>query len=127
MLRLTSPTDFERVRRDGRSYAHPLVVLAACRAEPAQTASRLGVTAGRSVGSAVRRNRAKRLMREAARSLAPRIASGWDLVLIGRAPLLGCKMPEVREAVAQLLRRARLLSPAATPPEASAPANSAQR
>lgn len=126
MLRLTSPTDFERVRRDGRSYAHPLVVLVACRAEPAQTGSRLGITAGRAVGSAVRRNRAKRLMREAARALAPRIASGWDLILIGRAPLLGCKMPEVREAVAQLLRRARLLSVAETSTEADASAKSAQ-
>lgn len=112
MLRLKSATDFERVRRDGRSYAHPLIVLVACRGEGPETSpTRLGFTAGRSIGSAVRRNRAKRLLREAMRGLAPRVAPGWDLILIARAPIVGCKMPEVREAVAQLLRRARLFAP----------------
>lgn len=112
MLRLKSATDFERVRRDGRSYAHPLIVLVACRGEGPETSpTRLGFTAGRSIGSAVRRNRAKRLLREAMRGLAPRVAPGWDVILIARAPIVGCKMPEVREAVAQLLRRARLFAP----------------
>lgn len=112
MLRLRSTADFERVRRDGRSYAHPLLVLIASRgADPASV--RLGFAAGRSVGAAVRRNRAKRLLRAAARALAPRFQPGWDLVLIARAPIGGCKMPEVRDALAQLLRKAHVLGPSA--------------
>ncbi len=114
MLRLRSTAEFERVRRDGRSYAHPLLVLIACRAaapaDQARPSTRYGFTAGRSVGSAVRRNRAKRLLREAARALAPQVAPGWDLVLIARAPIGGCKMPEVQAALAQLFRRAHVLS-----------------
>lgn len=114
MLRLRSTTDFERVRRDGRSYAHPLVVLVACRQTPeAQTAARCGFTAGRAVGGAVRRNRAKRLMREAARALAGQLAPGWDLILIARAPLVTRSMSEVQDAVRQLLRKAHVLT---TPP-----------
>lgn len=118
MLRLTSATDFERVRRDGRSYAHPLIVLVACRAGSGEgavgdpTLVRFGFTAGRSVGSAVRRNRAKRLLRAAARALSAQITPGWDLVLIARAPIAGCKMHTVRDALAQLLRKARVLEPA---------------
>jgi ribonuclease P protein component len=114
ILRLQSTTDFERVRRDGRSYAHPLVVLVACRGEDATAGlpTRVGYTAGRSLGSAVRRNRAKRLMREAVRALAPRVAGGWDLVLIARAPIVGCKMPEVQGALFQLMKKAHLLESA---------------
>ena len=114
MLRLRSTADFERVRRDGRSYAHPLVVLIVCRAagDPPPV-SRVGYTAGRSVGSAVRRNRAKRLLRAAMGTLAGQLPAGWDLVLIARAPLSGCKMPQVRDTVAQLLRKAHVLNSSA--------------
>ncbi len=64
------------------------------------------------MGSAVQRNRAKRLLREAMRSLLPAIGPGWDLLLIARPPLLSCSMPEVREALLALLRRAELASDA---------------
>ncbi len=110
MLRLRSTTDFERVRRDGRSYAHPLVVLVAARSPEGRAAARVGVTAGRSVGTAVKRNRAKRLLREALRTLAAEIAPEWDLILIARAPIVECKMPEVRAVLAQLLQKAHVVT-----------------
>jgi ribonuclease P protein component len=119
LLRLKSATDLERVRRDGRSHAHPLVVLVACRRDPPElrpapgqpptTRPRFGFVAGRAVGGAVARNRAKRLLREAARAYEPTVMPGWDLLLIARAPLTGARLPEARAAVRQLLRRARLL------------------
>jgi ribonuclease P protein component len=120
LLRLKSAIDLERVRRDGRSHAHPLVVLVARRRDPpelpaapgrpASTRPRFGFVAGKSVGGAVDRNRAKRLLREAARSCEPGVAAGWDLLLIARAPLAAARLPETREAVGQLLRRARVLA-----------------
>ena len=42
---------------------------------------RVGVAAGRTVGNAVKRNRAKRLLRAAMQTLLPTLAHGWDLVL----------------------------------------------
>ena len=46
---------------------------------------RFGFTCSRKVGDAVRRNRAKRRLREVARLvLAPAARPGWDYVLIGR-------------------------------------------
>jgi ribonuclease P protein component len=120
LLRLKSATDIERVRRDGRSHAHPLVVLVARRREPpelpaapggqASARPRFAFVAGRGVGRAVDRNRAKRLLREAAQGCEPAVAPGWDLLLIARAPLAAAGLPEARAAVSQLLRRAHLLN-----------------
>jgi ribonuclease P protein component len=114
VLRLKSATEFERVRRDGRSHAHPLVVVVARRraaGELADPGPRVGFAAGRAVGKAVARNRAKRLLREAARALAAQLEPEWDLVLIARAPLAAARLPEARAAVSQVLRRAGALRP----------------
>ena len=47
---------------------------------------RVGYTCSRKLGGAVRRNRAKRRLREIARAVMPEAGRpGWDYVLIGRA------------------------------------------
>ena len=107
-FRLTRSTDFKRVRHDGKSYAHPLLVLIAT--ENQLPITRVGVAAGKSVGNAVKRNRAKRLVRAATRDLYPQIESGYDLVLIARSPIIQVKMPKVRTALQELLQRASLNS-----------------
>lgn len=108
--RLTKSTDFKRVRRTGKSYAHPLVILVASPND--RLISRFGVTAGRALGSAVHRNRAKRLLREALRSYLTAVAGGWDVVLIARPALIEAEWNDVCSAVANLLRRAGLLEEA---------------
>jgi ribonuclease P protein component len=105
-FRLTRSEDFKRVRRFGKSYAHPLLVLVVQASD--NPVLRVGVAAGRTVGTAVKRNRAKRLMREAIRTLIPTLRTGWDILLIARPPLVSCNVFEVREALLTLLRRAEL-------------------
>jgi hypothetical protein len=46
------------------------------------------------------------------RMLIPSVASGWDLILIARPPLVSSDLFEVREALLTLLRRAELIFPA---------------
>jgi ribonuclease P protein component len=107
-FRLTRSTDFKRVRRTGKSYAHPFVVLMVQASEAPRV--RVGVTAGRSVGGAVQRNRAKRLLREAIRPLLPDLLPGWDLILIARPALLPSKtLQEIRQVLTGLLRRAQII------------------
>lgn len=105
--RLTNSSDFQRVRRTGTSFAHPLAVLIVSPGDVAET--RFGFTAARSLGNAVRRNRAKRLLREAARFFLADIRSGWDVVLIARAPILEVGFADVRSAVGQLFRKSGLI------------------
>lgn len=84
--------DFLRVRK-GRKYATPSLVLQAALIQDAKRgrgggaghASRFGFTVTKQVGSAVIRNRVRRRLREAVRSLGPLHARpGYDYVLIGR-------------------------------------------
>ncbi|HLF75268.1 MAG TPA: ribonuclease P protein component [Anaerolineales bacterium] len=111
-FRLTRSEDFKRVRRFGKSYAHPLVVLIALKSEKNdQPRVRVGVAAGRTAGTAVYRNRAKRLLREAMRSLIPGIAPGLDLILIARSGLTSATLEETRQALLTLLQRAQVLVP----------------
>lgn len=107
-LRLRKSTDFRRVRRIGKSYVHPLMVLVALQNGTEHT--RIGVAAGKSIGNAVARNRAKRLLRAAAVSHYQRIHPGWDLILIARAPMAKSKLNEILPALLTLLQRAHLLS-----------------
>ena len=106
-FRLTRETDFQRVRRFGKSYAHPLIVLVAF---PNQLDySRVGVAAGRTVGKAVRRNRAKRLLRATIQPLLGEIITGWDILLVARVHMSTASFTQTLEAVLTLLRRARLI------------------
>jgi ribonuclease P protein component len=107
-FRLTRSTDFKRVRRSGKSYAHPLVVLYALKSDESNT--RVGVSAGRTVGNAVKRNRAKRLLRAAMAELLPHTLAGADLLLIARSPLPESDLQHTRAALSNLLERAGLLS-----------------
>ncbi len=106
-FRLTRSEDFKRVRRSGKSYAHPLVVLIVQTHE--QPLVKIGIAAGKTVGTAVHRNRAKRLLREAIRSLIPNIAPNLDLILIARPGLVTATLEDTRQALFNLLQRAQIL------------------
>ena len=106
-FRLTRSEDFKRVRRSGKSYAHPLVVLIVQAHE--QPRVKVGVAAGRTVGTAIHRNRAKRLLREVMRPLLPQIAPNQDLILIARPGLATATLEETRRALLNLLGRAKIL------------------
>jgi ribonuclease P protein component len=69
-----------------------------------------GVAAGRSLGTAVKRNRAKRLLRSALQPYLSNIPPGWKIVLIARRPVLEASYPEIQSVLKELLQRAHLLS-----------------
>jgi ribonuclease P protein component len=96
-----------RVRRSGKSYPHPLLILII--QEVNHPLSRFAVTAGISVGNAVKRNRAKRIIRAALRELIQDIKPGYNGILIARKPLTESNCREAKEALESLFRKAEIL------------------
>lgn len=114
--RLTDNRQFQSVRKTGKSWAHPLVILGA--ATNGLAITRYGVTTSKQINGAVARNRARRLLRESVRSLHSGVQAGWDVVLVARGPAAASSFRAVCSAVERLLRQARLLTVA---PVASIP------
>ena len=105
-FRLTKTTDIQRVYRYGKSFAHPRLVLIAVPNSIGKV--RFAVVAGRSVGNAVKRNRAKRLIRSALVPYLNTIESGWDVLLIARKPITTTTLQQTQSALSSLLARAGL-------------------
>jgi ribonuclease P protein component len=95
------------VWQSGTSYAHPLLVLITAPNDRCEV--RVGVTAGQSVGNAVKRNRAKRRLRASVSQYVKDIQKGRDLILLARKPVLQASFLEINAAMEELLRRARLV------------------
>jgi ribonuclease P protein component len=108
--RLQANADFQRIRRGGNSWAHPLLVLSALPNDLGH--SRFGFVTGQRIGRAVKRNQIKRRMREAVRTRAQKgeIVEGWDIVFIARRPIRDASFQQVDQAIGLLLRRASLAS-----------------
>ncbi len=103
--RLRDRKDFAAVYRRGRRYGGKELVLRALATGGRE--SRFGFVASGKLGKAVARNRLRRRLREAVRSLP--VASGWDIVLSGREGGARLDYQRLREEVADLMARAGVL------------------
>lgn len=65
--------------------------------------SRLGIAATRKLGSAVRRNRAKRLVREVFRR--NKLAGGYDVVVVPRREMFSAGLADLEADYCSVLRR----------------------
>ncbi len=91
---LNENRDFRRIYRLGKSNVHSMCVLYASRNRLG--INRIGITASKKVGNAVKRNRARRVLRAAYRALEPQItAFGWDFILVARSRTVSCKSTDV--------------------------------
>jgi ribonuclease P protein component len=106
-FRLTGSTDFKRVRQLGTTYAHPFIVVIVLPNNMHK--SRFAIAAGRSIGNAVQRNRAKRILREAMRASLGKIKAGWDVVILARKPIANAPYSEVSSALNHLLTKANIM------------------
>ncbi len=108
MERLRRRRDFERVFAT-ELIVHGRAVVVRYRARDGDGAARVGVTAGKRLDKrAVKRNRARRRLREAIRPLS--LADGYDAVALARAPALTLAFDALAADVRLTFRRAGLLA-----------------
>ncbi|MFP4634542.1 MAG: ribonuclease P protein component [Nitriliruptoraceae bacterium] len=127
-MRLRDGREVVTVLRGGRHRAGRLLAVHA-RPRDAQhdpdhgdrtSGARVAVVASRRIGSATRRNRAKRLLRETARRLPLR--AGYDVVLVARAACVDSHLDAVYDESLKLAAQLDVLEAGAASPGTAADA-----
>ena len=65
--------------------------------------------AGRRIGGAVLRNRARRILRAAWREVEDKVEDGYDVVVVARAAIVGARSQDLVAEVEELLSRAQVI------------------
>lgn len=82
--RVRKRPEFQRAQAAGKRVATRHFVFVISKNPAAERGARLGITASRRVGNAVRRNRLKRLVREVFRRTEAFVPAGFDVIVICR-------------------------------------------
>ena len=99
--------EFKRAYGRGKSFVHPAVITYVV---PTRSGGvRLGITTGKKMGSAVERNRARRIIRAAFMSLSSEINASCDIVFVARHRILRHKSTELEKVFRAHLKEAKVL------------------
>jgi ribonuclease P protein component len=104
---LSRPRDFATLTERGTYRTHPLLATRILRTDLGTT--RFAFATSRALGSAVVRNRVRRRLRAALRSMTPDLRPGFDVLVIARRGLVAADHRTVVETLARLLQRAGVL------------------
>lgn len=102
--------EFLRVYGKGKAYVHPQVVVYVSKNRLGHT--RVGFTATKKVGKAVKRNRARRVMRAALVQVLPYNVGGYDIILVARGQTPGLKSTQLVPTLKKLLTKAGVVKDA---------------
>ena len=111
VLSLRRKRDLDRLFSEGRRVHSAAVVLHARRreAEEGPPMPRVAVMAGRRFSTAVARNRARRVLREACRIALGERRVSWDLILVARPEALQLPHSARLDLITELLHQAGVL------------------
>lgn len=100
--KITKNKDYKKVYNYGKSVADRYLVLFFL-VNNLET-SRFGFTVSKKIGNAIKRNRVRRLFKEACRLNLNRFPIGFDYVILARNAIVGRKYQQVEESLLKLLR-----------------------
>lgn len=95
--------EFRRAYKKGECYVCPYFVLYIVKGR--RDAVRMGITVGKKVGTAVKRNRAKRVLRAAFNENFCKLTNGFDYVFVARTRILTVKSTVVGNALLEILSK----------------------
>ncbi len=115
--------DFRALYHRGKSQVNAALVTYVRRSRTGFP--RAGITTGKKIGCAVRRNRSRRVIREAYRALLPRIQGGWDIVFVARRRTGEIKSTKLQQIMESQLKALGVLDAVGKENGRSAPARTA--
>lgn len=101
--------EFRRLYSKGKSAVSPYFAIY-CR-KTKRPNSRLGITTGLKLGNAVKRNRARRRIRELYRTNESRLLPGYDIVVVARTRVIYGSYGELERSFLQLMRKLGICPP----------------
>jgi ribonuclease P protein component len=105
---LRNQADFDAVYKKGRSVGDKYVVVFYLK--NGLDHNRTGFLASKKVGNSVKRNRARRLIRESYRHIKDIIPCGYDIIIIARNTINDKSFMEVDNSISHAFRRTGLLT-----------------
>lgn len=101
VLKIKENRDFRRAYNRGKSFVSPYFVVYIGKNRYGK--ARLGITAGKKIGNAVCRNRAKRVIYAAFRACEQKLPLGYDFVIVARTRILSVKSTVVARSLEKIL------------------------
>ncbi len=107
-ISMTKNNDFRRVYSKGKSYIAPSVVIYVFKDK--KGFSKYGITASKKVGCAVKRNRARRVIKRAFLDLVLQVKNGYSIVFVARAKTPFLKSQWLKKDIEKLFKMAGVLN-----------------
>ena len=106
-VRIKENRDFSFIYRRGKAYVSPVLVTYILKNKTNNL--RFGITTGKKTGNAVKRSRARRVIRAAYYELYPEIKPGYDFVFVARGKTPFVKSQVVLKAMKKHFTEAGLI------------------
>lgn len=102
--------DFSRIYRRGKSFVSPVLVTYVIKQRDKSQPPRYGITTGKKVGNAVKRTRARRIIRASYDKLYPELKRGYEMIFVARGRTPFVKTQDVEKAMRKHLKEAGVMS-----------------
>ena len=100
-LRIRSASDFSVAMKKGKKYETQLFSLYVSKNSLYKI--RLGLVVSKNVGNSVRRNRAKRLLREVFKKIYPKLECGLEMVIVAKPEINKCNFEDIKNELDDFL------------------------
>ena len=98
--------DFHKLYKKGKSFVSPILVTYILKNKSDNL--RYGITTGKKIGNAVKRSRARRVIRTAFRECAPNLKSGYDIVFVARGKTPFVKSTQIKTIMKNQFEKAHI-------------------
>jgi ribonuclease P protein component len=100
--------EYKRIYKKGSAFVNPFIVVYILKNK--KNINRMGITTSKKIGNAVKRNRDRRIIREAVRQLEGEMKSGYDFVFVARGKTYSLKCQNLRRVLEKTLTTAGVIA-----------------